>query len=191
MKTFAELESQNLTWVKSKRRHLFGPTHFELVDETGDVLATLTRKGGRFSAIEVDAPGNRWRIERRKYLFKRGFVSIQSIGTGEEPAVFVPKGFEGTLTYSDGRVFHWRKHTRLLKPAQWVWTTEDGDPILGIELRTTGWKTKGEISIDPDLAPDKIGIKAPPLLLFLGWYMILLEQDAMAAASVAMIAAGA
>ncbi|MBK8027411.1 MAG: hypothetical protein IPK19_39985 [Chloroflexi bacterium] len=184
MKTLADLEQQDMSWVKARRRRLFDKPRFELRTSDGEVLASITRRGGWRSAVEVDAPGSHWLLEYKPRLFKRPQITIRSVGTGEEPAVFEPKGFEGTLTYPDGRVFTFTRHTRVFKATRWVWALPDGSPILGIEIKS-GWSTRGEISLDPDIPTDVLTEKAPPLLLFLGWYLILLHEDEQAAASAA------
>ncbi|MBL8133219.1 MAG: hypothetical protein JNL42_15265 [Anaerolineae bacterium] len=185
MKTLADLELQDMTWVKARRRGWFDKPRFELRAGSGEVLATIVRKGGLRSGAVVDAPGSRWLLDYRTRLFKRPVLTIQSVGTGDEPAIFETRGYEGRLIYPDGRVFTFTRHTRMFKPPRWVWTMEDGSPILGIELKGT----RGEISLDPDIPTEVLAQKAPPLLLFLGWYLILLYEDTQMAASVAAMAA--
>ncbi|MFN8529133.1 MAG: hypothetical protein U0670_11010 [Anaerolineae bacterium] len=64
MKTFAELESLDMKWVKGKRPNLFKPNPYQLTAENGQVLATIT-PGNRATKATVDAPGNRWTFERK------------------------------------------------------------------------------------------------------------------------------
>ncbi|MFN8531908.1 MAG: hypothetical protein U0670_25165 [Anaerolineae bacterium] len=178
MKTFAELESLDMNWVKS-RTGMFQPASFQLLDHNQQVLATITRSGWGGVAT-VDAPGNRWTFQRKTRWLK-SFIRITSVGTGEEPAECERHGNSSILTYPDGQTFRW-KPVSWLSGSKWVWTDADGSPILGIELRGF-WQTRGEVHIDPEMDVQK----APPLLLFLGWYLILLHQDE-AAATAATIA---
>ncbi|MFN8529135.1 MAG: hypothetical protein U0670_11020 [Anaerolineae bacterium] len=160
MKTFAELESLDMKWVKI-RTGMFMPVTFQLVDRQQQVLATLTRSGWTGIAT-VDAPGNRWTMERKTRLFKPSFIRITSVGTGEEPADYAVHGQGGILTYPDGREYHWKSASRFAG-TKWVWTDSQGNPVLGIELRGA-WQTRGEVHVDPEMDVQK----APPLLLFLG-----------------------
>lgn len=169
MKTVAELEQQNMIWVRSG----LGDT-YELravdadnPDAPGETLATLTRHPFRLSAT-VEAPGNRWEFKQQGFWHWR--VIIRSVGTGEEPAQLTIRGKSAVLVYPDGREYHWKSFA--LGDRHWLWSTGDDEPILGFHLRGL-FQRRGEISIDPELAEQK----APTLLLFLGWYLILVYQS--------------
>ncbi len=178
MKTFAELEAQDLHWVRAKRAwwHL---ASYQLRNKDGEVYATIQREG--WDMVTVDAPGNRWKIERQARFLKSRRIVVTSVGTGEPPAEFVQKGHHGILTYPDGRVFTWKALGLGMKT--WVWMDAIDRPVLGFELKGF-WQTRGEIHIHPESTADK----APPLLLFLGWYLILITKSD-AAAAIAPIAA--
>lgn len=169
MKTIRELEDQNLHWVQPSMWR----SVFELRTEDGSVLATITRTSWFKSTVEVDAVGNRWVFDV-KGLLRRSII-IRSVGTGEEPAHFVYKGINGgELTFADGRLFLWKPSN--FWGSKWVWTTAEGDPIMG--FKTGGaLKLNSEISLDPETEADK----APPLLVFLGWYLYLLYVESSAA----------
>lgn len=179
MKTFDDLQNQDLQWVKAKKRW-WQPPSFELQDADGEVYAAIHREN-MSSRVTVDSPGNRWTFERQIRLFKPTRILITSVGTGEAPAEYIQKGSRGTLTYPDGRVFKWRALG--LGMTKWMWTNVDDQAVLGFELKGF-WQTRGEVRINPEIAVEK----SPPLLLFLGWYLILLAQDDTAAAAVVVTA---
>ncbi|GEM_PF-1897153 len=187
MKTFAELDSLNLVWLNVKGRSFqlrsvpegVDPRHVSPND--GELIATLKRSYWS-SRAEVDAVGNRWTFERKIRFFKPTTIVIRSVGTGEEPAAFEQKWNGGTLTYADGRVFHWR--TEGILQQRYIWTSDDGTPLLGFEMKGI-FKVRGAISINSELEDHVDPHKAPPMLVFLGWYLILLAQDDAAAVVVA------
>jgi hypothetical protein len=169
-KSFAELESDGLRWVKARGRR------YELRSADDEVLGSITRTSAWTSRAEVEAPGNHW-IFQRKGVFRQKVI-IRSVGTGDEPAEYIYHSTKGRLVYPDGRVFLWKQGN--FWGTKWVWTTEDGEPLIGFQ--TSGFfKTQGEINLNADAADDKV----PSLLIFLGWYLYTLyEEDASAAAAV-------
>jgi len=180
MKSFAELETQDLQWVKAQSGW-WKPAVFQLQDANGEVYASIHR-GNWNSQATVDASGNRWKFERQIRFFKPTRILITSLGTGDQPAEFIQRGMHGTLTYPDGREFSWKALG--LGMTKWLWTNAQQEAVLGFEMKGF-WKTRGEVRINPEIAAEK----APPLLLFLGWYLILLAQDDAAASAGATVAA--
>lgn len=183
MKTFAELEAQDLQWVRAKTKW-WKSASYQLQNTDGEVYAMIHREGWG-SKVTVDATGNRWIFERRHGFFKPTRIVITSVGTGEQPAEFIQRGNSGVLNYADGRVFNWKAFG--LGMTKWMWTNADQQAVLGIELKGF-WQWRGEVRVNPEIAAEK----APPLLLFLGWYLILLAKDdaAAAAATIAATSAG-
>lgn len=191
MKTFADLQLQNLVWIKAKGNTYelraldadADPKH--AAAESGELIASI-KKSSWSNRAEVDAVGSRWTFERQWRFFKPSVVIIRSVGTGEAPAEYVINGTsKGTLMYPDGRQFLWRSQGGVFSNPRFMWTTEAGDPIIGFEMRGI-LQSRGEISIEREIADQVTVAKTPPLLVFLGWYLILLDQsDSMAAAMVA------
>lgn len=170
MKTTAELEMRGLKWVRTNGLRANG----ELQTDDGEVLATVRQPHIWRKMVEVEAVGNRWRFERKGFLRQR--IEITSIGTGEAPAVYIYNGNKGRLEYADGRVFLWRSGD--FWGSKWVWTNEDGVPLVG--FKTGGFlRLSGQMSLHPDFEGDK----APSLLIFLGWFLIMLYHDDMAGSS--------
>jgi hypothetical protein len=167
-KLFNELELQSAHWVKVNN----WKQNYELRTVDGEVIATMTRPSVWRSRAEVEAAGNRWTFER-KGLFRQQ-IEIQSVGTGESPAIFHYRMDRGRLEYHDGRVFLWQKSNMLGN--RFAWSTVDGEPIVGYQVSGL-LKIKGAMSLDPA----RTDLEVPSLLLFLGWYLITLHQDDTAA----------
>lgn len=176
-KTLAELENQEIKWVKSGFWHEV----YQLRSDSGDVLGTMRRTSAWKSRYEVDAVGNRWQFERKGFWRQR--IEIVALGSGDQPAVYHYRRPSGVLTYPDGRTFIWRKAKGWFNN-DWLWTDEGGEPIIGFQ-QGGGFRVNASISMNPELGTQK----APSLLVFLGWYLLTMQrQDAAAAASVGIAA---
>lgn len=166
-KFIEELENQELHWVQPSMWR----QHYELRTADDVTVATITRRiTWRQNIAEVDALGNRWIFERKG--FWRYHIVIRSAATGDEPARFDYNWSYngGWLTFVDGRRFRWKQSGWLGN--KWVWVDEQGEPVLG--FKTGGaFRLNGEIDLDPEAT----SIRALPLLLFLGWYLIILYRD--------------
>lgn len=173
-KTLADLELHELKWIPANSWQ----RNFDLKDDEGEVVARLRRPSIWNSVAEIEAPGNRWRFE--PYGFWKRRIRVRSVGTGEIFAEFTPNTWNmhnGTLQFADGRVFHWRSSD--IWGSKWVWTTDDGEPILGYRVGGL-FSFKGELNIEPEQADTpSFGV-----LVFLGWYMVMLAREDSAAATV-------
>ncbi|HEX2906376.1 MAG TPA: hypothetical protein VHO69_05905 [Phototrophicaceae bacterium] len=169
-KTLAELENQAIRWQKPG----FWKNEFVLQGDDGEVLARIHQPKWWSSLAEVEGVGNHWTFERKGFWRQR--VEIRSAGTGDEPAVF-RYNWQGTgrLEYPDGRVFHWTQGN--FWGTKWAWTDADGNPLVGFQ-------TKGSLKLSADISLDSAveSAKAPTLLIFLGWYLIVKHYEDTAAA---------
>jgi hypothetical protein len=172
MKSLTELSVSGLEWTQKNGRSVLRETD-------GDTLGEMRHPRWYSARTEVDAHGCRWSFER-KGLWKP-YIEIRSLGTGEEPARFKHKGHGGDLVYEDGRVYHWQPAN--WSGRKWLWIDWEDQPVLGIEL-TGSFTLRGDIQLDPDLTSQK----APSLLLFLGWYLIIAAQDDDVSAAVSVAA---
>lgn len=168
MKAFNELENQDLRWVQKSA----WKREYELQTGDGETVAHIVRPSWWNSKALVESVGNRWEFERKG--FWQQYIEIRSVGTGEEPARYYYNGKR--LEFPDGREYHWRSN---VWGSKWTWVTPNGDPVVGFQTGGV-FRTNAEIHLDPDIA----GMKALPLLVFLGWYLILLAQEDSAAGAV-------
>jgi hypothetical protein len=100
-------------------------------------------------------------------------------------AITGPWAGGGTLELADGRTVDLRSAN--FWQSQWVWHEKD-QPLILFKGRHGIVKAKGAVEIQPGSA----GLPGTPLLVLLGWYLILLHaEDANAAAgsSAAAVAA--
>lgn len=167
MKSFAELENQDLRWVQPS----VWKNDYVLQTSDGSAIARISKLNWWSDKMEVEAVGNRWEFARKGWWQQR--IEIRSVGTGEEPARYFYKGQR--LEFPDGREYHWRSN---FWGSKYTWVTLNGDPIIGFQ--TGGmFRMNGDIHMDPEVAD----MKTLPLMIFLGWYLILLARQDAAAAS--------
>jgi hypothetical protein len=170
MKQVKELELQNARWVQTR----WWKEDYELRSPEGELLATMTRPHWWNSYTEIEAPGNRWSLER-KGLFRRR-IEIRSIGAESSPAEFIYQWVGGRLELPDGRVFFWKPGN--FWGTRYVWTTADGEPIIGYKAGG-GLEVSGEMSV----APAAADMPLFGLLMFLGWYLAVLNREDMVTAA--------
>jgi hypothetical protein len=183
MEAFSTAIGLQLYWVQPKtferqfelrtQNGLFGGVRFETDWGT---LATASSATGR------------WTFKRVGFLNPR--VTVREAGANDDRAVYWPKLWrgDGWLEFVKGGRFHWKSTN--------FWGTEWGfsnvqEELLfvlkpGVEKPKMSdlLKTQGVVEI----GPQGHGQAELPLLLMLGWYlMILREIDATAAATTAVV----
>lgn len=174
MKTFEELNGRALHWKRHKGA-------YELIAEDGEIFGTLRMKGWRNRA-EVDVLGARVILKREMRWFRQ-MIQITSEGSEQEIATYTFGYRESTLTLPGGRVFHWRKEKGLFNQS-WRWETPEGSIVVGFQPKAGLLSMGSTLAISPD-AETKRGL---PLLVALGWYMMLLRiQDASASVPVVVV----
>jgi len=139
-----------------------------------DVVATLRFQRG--SLADAEAEGHHWTFKRQGFWQPR--VTVRVPGSDADVAVFRPRwAGGGTLDFADGRSV--RLSSANFWQSQWVWQEKD-QPLILFKGRHGIVKAKGAVEIQPgaESRPDT------PLLVLLGWYLILLHADDTAAATV-------
>ena len=139
-----------------------------------DVVATLRFQRG--SLADAEAEGHHWTFKRQGFWQPR--VTVRAPGSDADVAVFRPRwAGGGTLDFADGRSV--RLSSANFWQSQWVWQEKD-QPLILFKGRHGIVKAKGAVEIQPgaESRPDT------PLLVLLGWYLILLHADDTAAATV-------
>lgn len=172
-KKWEDLDIQELTWKKNGTWS--GVFDYTLQDADGSAVATIKRPQWWNNRIEIDAPGNRWSLERKGFWKRR--VEIIALATGDVPAVFFYKHQQGHVEFADGRVYYWKNHS--IWGARWAWTDADGKPLIGFH-RAGVFVPRGELYFDSATET----MRSVPLLVFLGWYLVLLNVMDSSAATV-------
>jgi hypothetical protein len=138
-----------------------------------DVVATLRFQRG--SLADAEAEGHHWTFKRQGFWQPR--VTVRVPGSDADVAVFRPHwAGGGTLDFADGGSV--RLSSANFWQSEWVWQEKD-QPLMLFKGRHGIVKAKGAVEILPGAA----GRPDPPLLVLLGWYLILLHADDTAAAT--------
>lgn len=174
MRRISEVARDELLWlqpVARKREH-------EL-RAGDDLVASLRFQRG--SLADAEAEGKHWTFKRQGFWHPR--VTVRVPGSDMDIATFRPHwAGGGTLEFPDGRTV--RLTTANLWQTEWAWQDKD-QPLIRFKGRHGIVKAKGAAEIEPAAAssPDM------PLLVLLGWYLILLHaEDSAAAASASTVA---
>ncbi len=167
MKSLKELENTTLVW---QSKGWLGSARHELVNGKGEVIARVKHLSFWTNDVEVDAPGNRWTFVRRGHFSGR-HITIRSVGTGEQIALYQYRiAKPGILKFHDERTFTWQSAN--FWGSKWVWLDENEEPIVGFQERGT-FKLSSDVDINPDASENR----SIPLLIFLGWYLVLLNAQ--------------
>ncbi|HKV29743.1 MAG TPA: hypothetical protein VJT14_01885 [Candidatus Dormibacteraeota bacterium] len=177
MRPISETAGEELLWIQPaalRREH-------EL-RAGDDVVATLRFQRG--SLADAEAEGRHWTFKRQGFWQPR--VTVRVPGSDADVAAFRPHwAGGGTLDFADGASV--RLSSANFWQSQWVWQEKD-QPLILFKGRYGIVKAKGAVEILPgaESRPDT------PLLVLLGWYLILLhadDADAAAGSSAAAVAA--
>jgi hypothetical protein len=176
MRSIAEVAGSELLWVQPSMMH----QAFEL--RAGDeVVATLAFQ--RSSLATAQTAEQSWTFKREGFWHPH--VTARVADSDQNLAVFRPHWMGGgTLDLGDagqlrfGAANFW--HT------QWDWQTSQGKSLVHFKSQHGFLKSGAQVEIEPDEAtnPDL------PLLVVLGWYLLVLfARDAAAASSAGGVAA--
>ena len=145
-----------------------------------DVVATLRFQRG--SLADAEAEANHWTFKRQGFWHPR--VTVRAAGSDADIAVFHPRWVGGgTLEFADGRAL--RLSSANFWQSEWVWQEKE-QPLIRFKGRHGLIKAKGAVEIQPEA----VRIPDLPLLVLLGWYLILLyAEDAASATGASSVAA--
>lgn len=167
MPSIADVAGQELIWVQPaalRREH-------EL--RAGDqVVGTLSFQRGSLADAETD--GHHWTFKRSGFWHPR--VTAREAGADQDVGVFRPHwGGGGVLESPDGHEI--RLTTANFWQSEWVWLAKD-HALINFRGRHGLIKANGTVQIEPMAAT----LPQMPMLVLLGWYLILLYADDAASA---------
>ena len=172
MKQSTDSGQGELSWVQPRRIE----AEYQLVRDRKTV-ASLRWEKALGSLATGEAGDSRWTFKRVGVFRPRVTVRVQ--GSETDIAVFEPGwSYTGLLRFSDGRSYRWTNVS--FWELEWAFTREDGSPLVRFFQRAKG-RTGGPVRIEPGAE----GLPDLPILLLLGWYLLVhMERDADTAAAV-------
>lgn len=174
MQSLDELAGRALVWTPSPSVK----KSYEL--RVGEqTYGTVSWQRGSLAAADID--GNHWTFKREGFWHPR--ITVRVAGSESDLAIFKPAwSGAGTLELSAVRRVQWSAAN--MWHSEWAWQESGGSPLVHFKSHQHWTKLEGKVEIQPGAAasPDL------PLLVSLGWYLlVLLAQDT--AATTAVVAA--
>lgn len=170
MRTIADVASQELVWVQPARLQRVFELH-----ASDDVVAVLRFESASLASGET--AWQKWTFKRER--FWRGQVTIRTPDS-VDAVVFKPARMGGgALELSQGRLLHFGAanfwHSR------WDWSDNESQaPLIHFKSRPGLLKTEGQV----DIETKAVTYPELPLLVVLGWYLLIVFARNAAAAAV-------
>jgi len=181
MKSLKEAGQEHLNWRQPRTTHQF----FELKSKE-DLFGTLLFPKSVGSLAEAETADGKWTFKRIGFFSTK--ISIRKSGEENDLAIFKPNltASSGALDFAYGKKYQW--HSSNFWGTRFEFKDEKGETILtflsGIEdPKLKDWfKTQARIEI----SGDKTDLPELPIMVLLGWYLIIvLQMDSSAGAVVA------
>jgi hypothetical protein len=177
MRALSSAAGTDLYWIQPRG---LDNRRFEL-RARGDAVATLGFETLCGSLARAESADGSWTFKRVGILNPR--VTVRKAGEEATLAIYTPRwtGSEGTLDFPGGRVFNWTQTN--FWATKYQITDAAGIPLVSFESGAEKprlsdvFKTQARVEIDlrgralPEL----------PLLVLLGWYLIILQRQDTAA----------
>jgi hypothetical protein len=174
MRTINEVATGELVWVQPARLK----QEFEL-HASDEVVGTLRFE--RSSLAIGETADQRWTFKREGFWHPRITVRVQ--GSDANVALFSPGWAGGGTLDLGGRQL--RFVAANLWHSQWDWVDAQNKPVVHFKSHQGLLKTEGQVEIETE------AIQSPdlPLLVVLGWYLLVLFARDAAASSAGASAA--
>jgi hypothetical protein len=155
---------------------------YELRTGDGELVATLHFRSSFGSFATADSPYGCWTFKRVGFWQTK--ATVRSCGSDDDIAIFTNNTWSGggTLEFSDGRTF---RATTNFWQTKFEFETEAGEKL--IEFQTSGLL---HLSATVQIYPSFVTATELPLLVMLGFYLIVMLHSDAAAVGAGAAAAG-
>lgn len=173
MRDISEAAPSTLSWQQ--------PQAFKCAYElrAGDeLLATLSKSGVLGMPMDAEIGTARFTLKAEGFLRSR--VTIREDGAAGEPPAFARSGFlgRGELTLPDGRSYRWKMTS--FWGSRWAFVDGSDRPLVSFTSRNRFFRA----GCDVEIAPGALAMPELPLLILLGWYLLLrIQADSAATAT--------
>jgi len=173
MRAIREAAPSNLFWQQPRAFK----AEYEL--RAGDELLATLRKSSAFGTpMDAEIGASRFTLKTEGFLRSR--ITIREAGATGEPAVFGRTGFlgAGELALPDGRSYRWKMAS--FWGGRWAFLDDSDRPLVSFTSRNRFLRAGCEVEIGPGaLARPEL-----PVLVLLGWYLLLrMREDSAVAAA--------
>jgi hypothetical protein len=173
MRALRDAAPSTLSWQQPRAMR----AEYEL--RAGDELLAILRKSGAFGMpMEAEIGTARFTLKTEGFLHSR--ITVREAGATGEPAVFGRTGFlgKGQLALPDGRSYRWRMTS--FWGGRWAFLDDSDRPLVSFTSRNRFFRT----GCDVEIAPGALARPELPLLILLGWYLLLrMREDSASSAA--------
>ena len=134
-----------------------------------ELLATLWSPGSSFSALMGAKIGTSEYSLMREGFF-RDLIAVREVGAVGVAAYFRQGAVEGELALPDDRGYRWKVMS--LWSNRWAFVDESDRPLVSFQKRA---------GCDVEIDPAALALPELPILVILGWYLLLQKRGAAAA----------
>ncbi len=172
MRAIQEAAPSNLSWQQPQAMK----AEYEL--RAGDELLATLRKTAMFgTAMDAEIGASRFTLKTEGFVRSR--IKIREADAAGEPAVFGRAGFlgAGQLALPDGRSYRWKMTS--FWGGRWAFLDDSDRPLVSFASRNRFLRA----GCDVEIAPGALARPELPVLVLLGWYLLLrIREDSAAAA---------
>jgi len=173
MRAIREAAPSNLSWQQPRAFK----AEYEL--RAGDELLAKLWSPSSFSAtMGAEIGASQFSLMAEGFFRKR--IAVREVGAVGVAAYFQKGGFEGELALADGRGYRW-KMMRFWS-SRWAFVDDSDRPLVSFQARSQLFRAGCDVEIDPGA----LTLAELPILVILGWYLLLqLREDSAAVAAAA------
>jgi hypothetical protein len=176
MKPFSELSGAELYWMQPTLKR-----NFEMRAED-DLYATLMFETVFGSLATAKSSAGIWTFKRVGFF--KPWVTVRVRGEESNLMVYYPEraGAEGVLEFSDGETYVWKLAN--FWATQYQIVSAEGNTLISYTSKISNPTDLIKDQARVDIAPEVQDNDKLALLLLIGWYLIVLQQeDVMATAT--------
>jgi hypothetical protein len=171
MRDISEAAPSTLSWQQPRALK----AEYEL--RAGDeLLATLSKSGSFGMSMDAEIGASRFTLKREGLVRSR--ITIREAGATGEPAVFARSGFlgRGELALPDGRSYRWKMTS--FWGGRWAFLDDSDRPLVSFATRNRFLRA----GCDVEIATGALARPELPVLVLLGWYLLLRMREESASA---------
>ena len=170
---------EKLSWVQPRTFE----RQFEL-RAAGSLFGTLRFEKALGTLATASTATGIWTLKRSGFLNPR--VTVREAGREDDIAVFWPRLWGGGwLDYPTGKRFQWRSMN--FWGSSWGFTGMQGEPVFTMKPGSQEAKLADLLKTQAlvDIDAHAYDVTELPLLLVLGWYLMIMQQEESTAGAVA------
>jgi hypothetical protein len=170
MRTIRDAAPSTLSWQQPR---VFR-AEYEL--RAGDeLLATLWKPGAFGATMGAEIGASQYSLMTEGFFQDR--IAVREVGAVGVAAYFQKSVLEGQLALPDNRGYRWKVMSFWSR--RWAFVDDSDRPLVSFQTRDQLFRAGCDVEIDPGA----LALPELPILVILGWYLLLRMRDSAAAAA--------